>query len=193
MSGLGDIDQKALVAGRQIGRLASALELLKTMPMDETKKKIAIVGSGAVGMGMANACRELGLEVFIFSAKDKELNSERGKAMAFAFDPELAFLQPTPMQKLEMEFIGKVREADMRRPRFEFLTERLDDNACVFPNGFKIELMARELAGVPNSFRGINPDSFISDVYPEKKLPRKAKKAYIAKYGRAEYRRMYRG
>ncbi|MDP1814421.1 MAG: hypothetical protein Q8K92_08230 [Leadbetterella sp.] len=36
-----------------------------------------------------------------------------------------------------------------------------------------------------------NLTTYLAGEYVGKKLPRKAKKAYIAKYGRAEYRKMY--
>jgi xanthine/CO dehydrogenase XdhC/CoxF family maturation factor len=193
MSGLGNFEQNNFEFARSGRKLETALEMLRTMEMPEPQKKIAIVGAGSVGRAVAHACVERGMRVLVVDPKvANSLNYERGKAMAFAFDPELSFLHPSPMRKMEMDFIGKVGEAGMRRPIFDFLTELHDGNA------WRFTMNARE--SVADNGRGLNLDYLICDEWGdlknldnlrEKKLPRKAKKAYIAKYGRVEYRKRF--
>ena len=70
-------------------------------------------------------------------------------------------------------------------------TYRISFKNRSFISGFNYPASCTLLAGVPDKRRGLNLDFMFSDVYLGQKLPRKAKKAYIAKYGRAEYRKMY--
>lgn len=192
MSGLGNFEQKNFEFARSGRKLEAALEMLKTLPIAEPQKKIAFIGDGLSKSHQDKISNEIinaGMQPIMISLDGADM---RGRAMIMEIPRDYSFLEPTPMRRMELDFIGKVGEAGMRRPIFDFLTERHDGNAWSF------RMNARE--SVADNGRGLNLDYLISDEWGdlknssdlrEKKLPRKAKKAYIAKYGREEYRKMY--
>ncbi|HLO43919.1 MAG TPA: hypothetical protein VK175_06265 [Leadbetterella sp.] len=197
MSGLGDFDQKKFELARSGRKLETALEMLKTMEMPEPQKKIAIVGDGLSKIHAEHICREIsnaGMQPIVISVDSVGGPDMRRRAMIMEIPPDFSFLEPTPMRKMQLDLIEKVGEAGMRRPIFDFLTERHDGNA------WKFTMTAREAA--PGIHRGLNLDSIFFDEFSESrvwndlrfiKLPRKAKKAYIAKFGRVEYRKRFKG
>lgn len=172
MSGLGDFEQKNFEFARSGRKLETALEMLKTMEMPEPQKKIAIVGAGSVGRAMAHACAERGMRVLVVDPKvAKSLNYERGKAKAFAFDPELAFLRHSPMYMLYDDMFKRIDILPGAKVSFD--VPRVEQNI----NAKALTVTMTAKAYVPKLIRKMFW-----------KLPRKKKKAYIAKYGRFMYR-----
>ncbi|MDP1814420.1 MAG: hypothetical protein Q8K92_08225 [Leadbetterella sp.] len=171
MSGLGDFEQMKFEFARSGRKLETALEMLKTMPMPEPQKKKGIIGAGSVGRAVAHACVERGLAPILISLDSVGGPDMRGKAMIMEIPPDYSFLDRNPMHMLHEEMFKRIDLPTGAKVSFDVPKVEQKINA----NALTVTMTAK--AYVPQLIRKMFW-----------KLPRKKKKAYIAKYGRLMYR-----
>lgn len=171
MSGLGDFEQKKFEFARSGRKLETALEMLKTMEMPEPQKKIAIIGDGLSKTHAEHICREVsnaGMQAIMISL---DVSDMRGRAMIMEIPPDYSFLDRSPMHMLQDEMFRRIDLPTGAKVSFEMPKVEQKING----NGLNVTMNAKVY--VPQVLRRMFW-----------KLPRKAKKAFIKKYGRLVYR-----